>query len=71
MTVKGLVTVTDKMFFFSVFLQKDSNPSAQLLLDIGETHIIVDMRGEHKLSKELGTPIPVLNFFLTLEKDIL
>ena len=32
----------------------DSNPSAQFLLDIGERHIIVVMRGEHKLSKELG-----------------
>ena len=34
-------------------IQKDSNPSAQFLLDIGETHIILVIRGEHKLSKEL------------------
>ena len=53
----------------------DSNPSAQFLLDIGDTHIIVVMRGEHKLSKELGEskriPIPVLNFFLTVERHII
>ena len=56
-------------------IQTDSNPSAQFLLDIGERDIIVVMRGEHKLGNELGDsrwiPIPVLNFFLTLERDIL
>ena len=56
-------------------IQQDSNPSAQFLLDIGGTHNIVVMRGEHKLSKELRelkrTSIPVLNIFLTLERHII
>ena len=48
---------------------------AQFILDIGERRTIVVMRREHKLSKELReskrTPMPVLNFFLTLERHII
>ena len=78
MTFIVIVIVTVKILLFFVTSDLafygskwDSNPNAQFLLDIGDTHIIVVMRGEHKLSKELGEskriPIPVLNFFLTLE----
>ena len=56
-------------------IPKDSDPSAQFLLDIGERHTIAVMRREHKLSKELRESkkisIPVLNVFLTLERHII
>ena len=52
----------------------DSNPSAQFLLDTGEGDMIGVNTGVHKLSKELGEskriPIPALNFFLTLEREL-
>ena len=53
----------------------DSNPSVKFNLDIGQRHIIVELRGGHKLKKKLRgiqkESNPSAQFlFLTLEKDI-
>ena len=54
--------------------KKITIPVLNFFLDIGERHIVVNMKGEQKLIKELGEskriPILVLNFFLTFESDI-
>ena len=55
-------------------IQKDSNLSAQFLLVIAERPILLLMRGEYKLSQDLGEykqiAIKVLDFYLTSERDI-